>query len=99
METSSLRAAIAHWRKTRAACLVLPERWTYCSDGSGDASSAGTDRRRGALRRREFILAGLAACLTTPALASVPTPFAPDLWPDMGSREAFVAWMKAHRGE
>ena len=45
-------------------------------------------------------MAGAAsACLTTPALASVPTPFTRDLWPDMGGREAFVAWMKAHRGE
>jgi protein-L-isoaspartate(D-aspartate) O-methyltransferase len=51
------------------------------------------------LRRREFLTGATAACLTTPALAAVPTPFAQELWPDMGSREAFVAWMKQHRGE
>jgi protein-L-isoaspartate(D-aspartate) O-methyltransferase len=51
------------------------------------------------LRRREFIAGATAAVLTTPARASVATPFEPGLWPDMTSRQAFVDWMKAHRGE
>jgi protein-L-isoaspartate(D-aspartate) O-methyltransferase len=50
------------------------------------------------LRRREF-LAGAAALLTTPARASVATPFESGLWPDMTGKDAFVAWMKTHRGE
>ncbi len=51
------------------------------------------------MRRRDFIAGGVAACLTTPARAAVPTPFTQDLWPDVTGREAFVGWMKSHRGE
>jgi protein-L-isoaspartate(D-aspartate) O-methyltransferase len=51
------------------------------------------------MRRREFLLAAAAAVFATPARAAVPTPFEPGLWPDMTGRQAFVDWMKAHRGE
>ena len=51
------------------------------------------------MRRREFLLAAAAAVFATPARAAVPTPFEPGLWPDMTCRQAFVDWMKAHRGE
>lgn len=50
--------------------------------------------------RRDFLLgaaAGIAAAL--PARADVPRPFSPDLWPPMGQRAAFIAWMRANRGE
>jgi len=40
-----------------------------------------------------------AALLATPAGANVSTPFAVDVWPEMASRQEFVAWMKEHRGE
>jgi protein-L-isoaspartate(D-aspartate) O-methyltransferase len=52
------------------------------------------------MRRRDFLLAaaaGLAAAL--PADAAVPRPFRSDLWPPMGRRADFVAWMAANRGE
>jgi len=51
--------------------------------------------------RREFLIgaaAGLAAAVV-PAWAEPPKPFRPDLWPPMGNRGEFVAWMAANRGE
>src|SRR3984957_8273898 len=56
------------------------------------------------MNRRGFLVGAAAAAVAIdfgarPALANVSTPFAPDLWPEMGAREAFVAWMKLHRGE
>jgi len=55
------------------------------------------------MNRRSFLFGAAAAAaaidLAAPALANVPTPFAPDLWPEMSNREGFVAWMKLHRGE
>ena len=51
------------------------------------------------MRRREFLAGAAAALLTTAARAAVPTPFTPELWPDMTGREAFIDWMKLHRGE
>ena len=50
--------------------------------------------------RREFLIgaaASVAAAL--PAYAGPPRPFGPDLWPPMGARSEFVAWMAANRGE
>ena len=50
--------------------------------------------------RREFLLgaaAGVAAAL--PARAEPSKPFSPDLWPPIGNRPEFVAWMTANRGE
>jgi protein-L-isoaspartate(D-aspartate) O-methyltransferase len=50
--------------------------------------------------RREFLLgaaASVAAAL--PADAEPLKPFGPDLWPPMGGRSEFVAWMAANRGE
>ncbi len=52
------------------------------------------------MRRRDFLFAaagGLATVL--PASAAVQHPFRPDLWPPMGRRADFVAWMAANRGE
>jgi len=52
------------------------------------------------MRRREFLLgafAGLGAAY--PALANVPRPFRFDLWPPIGQRAEFVAWMASNRGE
>ena len=55
------------------------------------------------MRRREFIAgaAGLlgAACAPRLALANVPTPYTLDLNPPMDSREKFIAWGVAQRGE
>jgi len=55
------------------------------------------------MNRRSFLFGAAAAAaaidLAAPALANVPTPFTPDLWPEMSNREGFVAWMKLHRGE
>jgi protein-L-isoaspartate(D-aspartate) O-methyltransferase len=50
--------------------------------------------------RREF-LTGAAASLAAvlPAYADPQRPFRPDLWPPMGSRAEFVAWLAANRGE
>ena len=50
--------------------------------------------------RREFLL-GLAASVASvsPAYAGAPKPFEPDMWPPMGNRSEFVAWMAANRGE
>jgi protein-L-isoaspartate(D-aspartate) O-methyltransferase len=55
------------------------------------------------VRRREFLAgaAGLlgAACAPRLALANVPTPYTLDLNPPMDSREKFIAWGVAQRGE
>ena len=55
------------------------------------------------MRRREFLAgaAGLlgAACATRAAVANVPTPYSLDLNPPMDSKEKFVAWGVAQRGE
>ncbi len=50
--------------------------------------------------RREFLL-GLAASVASvsPAYAGAPKPFEPDMWPPLGNRSEFVAWMAANRGE
>ncbi len=51
--------------------------------------------------RREFLVgaaAGVAAA-ALPAYADAPRPFRPDLWPPLGPRADFVAWMAANRGE
>ena len=50
--------------------------------------------------RREFLLgaaASVAAAL--PARAEPSKPFSPDLWPPIGNRSEFVAWMAANRSE
>jgi protein-L-isoaspartate(D-aspartate) O-methyltransferase len=81
--------------------LVLPSYWPYSSGEIGRATMA--PRRmpdpEECLQRREFLACAGAALLTTPARASVMTPFEPGVWPDMTSKDAFVAWMKQHRGE
>jgi protein-L-isoaspartate(D-aspartate) O-methyltransferase len=52
------------------------------------------------MRRRDFLLAAAGGLATgLPASAAVRQPFRPDLWPPMGRREEFVAWMAANRGE
>ena len=55
------------------------------------------------MNRRHFLFAAAAAAVAADfgarAVANPTTPFAPDLWPDMSGREAFIAWMKAHRAE
>jgi protein-L-isoaspartate(D-aspartate) O-methyltransferase len=50
--------------------------------------------------RREFLI-GVAASAATvlPAAAEPPRAFRPDVWPPMGERGAFVAWMAANRSE
>ena len=52
------------------------------------------------MRRRDFLIgaaAGLATAL--PARAEPLKPFGPNLWPSMGQRGEFIAWMAANRGE
>ncbi len=50
--------------------------------------------------RREFLLGAAAAVAAVlPAHAEPRKPFSPDLWPPMGNRSEFVAWMTANRGE
>ena len=49
--------------------------------------------------RREFLVGAAAALIAAPARADPPGPFQPDLFPPMGSRSEFVAWMVTHRGE
>ena len=55
------------------------------------------------MRRRDFLLgaaaASAAAAAPLPAYAEPPKAFRPDLWPPMGNRGEFVAWMAANRGE
>src|SRR5208282_1923943 len=56
--------------------------------------------REPVMLRREFLL-GLAASVASvsPAYAGAPKPFEPDMWPPLGNRSEFVAWMAANRGE
>ena len=50
--------------------------------------------------RREFLIAAAASLAAgRPARADVATPFRPDLWPPIGKRDEFVAWMSANRRE
>ena len=50
--------------------------------------------------RREFLISAAASVAAVlPAYADPPRPFGPDLWPPMGNRSEFVAWMAANRGE
>ena len=50
--------------------------------------------------RREFLIGAAASVAAAfPADAGAPKPFRPDLWPPMGSRAEFIAWMAANRGE
>ena len=52
------------------------------------------------MRRREFLIGAAASVAAAfPAHAQPPKPFRPDLWPPMGNRAEFVAWMAANRGE
>jgi protein-L-isoaspartate(D-aspartate) O-methyltransferase len=51
------------------------------------------------MRRRDFLLGATAGLAAVPAFADAPKPFRPDLWPPLGERSAFVAWMEANRGE
>ncbi|MBV9704163.1 MAG: protein-L-isoaspartate O-methyltransferase, partial [Methylobacteriaceae bacterium] len=55
------------------------------------------------MNRRNFLLssAGVLAgtTLASTAPANVPVPYSWDAMPPMESREAFVAWMQANRGE
>jgi protein-L-isoaspartate(D-aspartate) O-methyltransferase len=54
------------------------------------------------MRRRDLLLgatAGLSALPPFRAFADAPKPFRPDLWPPLGDRSAFIAWMAANRGE
>jgi protein-L-isoaspartate(D-aspartate) O-methyltransferase len=67
------------------------------------AGGLGSSRRR-LVRRREFLVGAASgllgvACGSRLALANVPTPYAPDLNPPMDSREKFIAWGVAQRGE
>jgi protein-L-isoaspartate(D-aspartate) O-methyltransferase len=50
--------------------------------------------------RREFLIGAAASVVcASPAYAGPPRPFGPDLWPPMGNKSEFVAWMAANRGE
>jgi protein-L-isoaspartate(D-aspartate) O-methyltransferase len=50
--------------------------------------------------RREFLIGAAASVASAlPAYAGAPKPFEPDVWPPMGNRSDFVAWMAANRGE
>jgi protein-L-isoaspartate(D-aspartate) O-methyltransferase len=52
------------------------------------------------MRRREFLIGAAASVVAAPpAYAGPPKPFGLDLWPPMGARSEFVAWMAANRGE
>jgi protein-L-isoaspartate(D-aspartate) O-methyltransferase len=55
------------------------------------------------MQRRDFLIgaatASAATALALPACAEPPKPFRPDLWPPVGNRGEFVAWMAANRGE
>jgi len=53
------------------------------------------------LQRRSFLATAgaLASCRVFSASAHVPKPYGWDLAPPMGSREAFVSWMREARGE
>ena len=50
--------------------------------------------------RREFLIGAAASVASAlPAYAGPPRPFGPEMWPPMGNRSEFVAWMEANRGE
>ena len=49
--------------------------------------------------RREFLIGAAASVAALPAAAAPEKAFAPDLWPPLGERSEFVAWMAANRGE
>jgi protein-L-isoaspartate(D-aspartate) O-methyltransferase len=50
--------------------------------------------------RREFLVGAAASIASAlPALADPPKPFGQDMWPPIGNRAEFVAWMEVNRGE
>jgi len=49
------------------------------------------------MRRRDVLLGAAASLVSTPALAA--KPFAPDLWPPLNDRAAYLAWMAANRAD
>lgn len=52
------------------------------------------------MRRRDFLFAAAGAVATAlPESAAARQPFRPDLWPPLGRRPDFIAWMAANRGE
>ena len=51
------------------------------------------------MNRRSLLLGSAAALLASPARAAVPKPYDWAAAPPMDSREAFVAWLQANRGE
>ena len=51
------------------------------------------------MNRRSLLLGSAAALLASPARAAVPKPYDWAAAPPMDSRDAFVAWMQANRGE
>ena len=72
----------------------------FVLDTDRGARTLARDLREPVMLRREFLL-GLAASVASvsPAYAGAPKPFEPDMWPPMGNRSEFVAWMAANRGE
>src|SRR5262245_23110072 len=52
-----------------------------------------------ALDRRRFVASAAAAIPIASLRAEMPKPYAWDLMPPLQSREAYVAWMRANRGE
>jgi protein-L-isoaspartate(D-aspartate) O-methyltransferase len=51
------------------------------------------------MRRRDFLIGAAAGLAALPARAEPLRPFGPSLWPPMGQRGDFIAWMAANRGE
>ena len=51
------------------------------------------------MNRRSLLLGSTAALLASPARAAVPKPYDWATAPPVDSREAFIAWMQANRGE
>ena len=72
----------------------------FVLDTDRGARTLARDLREPVMLRREFLL-GLAASVASasPASAGALKPFEPDMWPPMGNRSEFVAWMAANRGE
>jgi protein-L-isoaspartate(D-aspartate) O-methyltransferase len=51
------------------------------------------------MRRREFLFGAAASLAARAACADPLKPFRQDVWPPMGERAGFIAWMIANRGE